>query len=59
MSYTRNAKELQETANDLFAVIASGAVKISINQRFKLEDARKAHEALHSRNTTGATILTP
>jgi len=59
MSYTRNAKELQETADDLFAVIASGAVKIAIHQRFKLSEARKAHEALHSRNTTGATILVP
>ena len=28
-SYTRNAKELQETADDLFAVIASGAVTVS------------------------------
>jgi NADPH2:quinone reductase len=59
MSYTRDAKELQDTANDLFAVVASGAVKISVHQRFKLDDARKAHEALHSRNTTGATILVP
>ena len=58
-SYTRNAKELQETADDLFAVMASGAVKIQINQRFKLADAGKAHEALHSRKTTGATILIP
>ena len=58
-SYTRNAKELQKTADDLFAVIKSGAVKIAINQRFKLEDAAKAHEALQSRGTTGATILTP
>jgi NADPH2:quinone reductase len=58
-SYTRNAKELQETADDLFAVLASGAVKIHINQRFKLADAAKAHEALHSRGTTGATILLP
>jgi len=58
-SYTRNAIELQETADDLFAVIASGAVKIQINQRFKLADAAKAHEALHSRQTTGATILIP
>jgi len=58
-SYTRDAKELQETAGDLFAVIANGAVKIQINQRFKLEDAAKAHEALHSRKTTGATILIP
>jgi len=57
--YTRNAEELQETADDLFAVIASGAVKIQIHQRFKLADAAKAHEALHSRATTGATILIP
>jgi NADPH2:quinone reductase len=57
--YTRNAKELQETADDLFLVIGSGAVKIQIHQRFKLEEARKAHEALHSRTTTGATVLTP
>jgi NADPH2:quinone reductase len=58
-SYTRDAEELQKTADDLFAVIASGAVKIQINQRFKLADAAKAHEALHSRQTTGATILIP
>jgi len=58
-SYTRNAEELQETADDLFAVIASGAVKIEINQRFKLSEAAKAHEALQSRRTTGATILLP
>jgi NADPH:quinone reductase len=57
--YTRDAAELQATADDLFAVIASGAVKIRINQRFALADAAKAHEALHSRATTGATILTP
>jgi len=58
-SYTRNAKELQATADDLFAVLGSGAVKVQINQRFKLAEAAKAHEALHSRKTTGATILLP
>jgi NADPH2:quinone reductase len=57
--YTRTREELQQTADDLFAVIASGAVKISINQRFSLADARAAHEALHSRATTGATVLLP
>ena len=57
--YTRTARELQDTADDLFAVIASGAVKIAVNQRFKLADARAAHEALHSRSTTGATVLMP
>ncbi len=57
--YTRTAQELQKTADDLFAVIESGAVTIRINQRFKLSEAAKAHEALHSRETTGATILIP
>jgi NADPH2:quinone reductase len=57
--YTRTSAELQETADDLFAVIRSGAVKITVHQRFKLEQARQAHEALHSRQTTGATVLIP
>ena len=57
--YTRDARELKETADDLFAVISSGVVKIQVNQRFALADARKAHEALHSRATTGATVLIP
>jgi len=57
--YTRTPRELQETADDLFSVILSGAVKIAIHQRFALADARQAHEALHSRATTGATLLIP
>lgn len=57
--YARNHAELQETADDLFDVIAKGIVKIAIHQRFNLEDARAAHEALHSRKTTGATVLIP
>jgi NADPH2:quinone reductase len=58
-SYTRNKQELQETADDLFAVIKSGAVKVAVHQRFKLSEAGKAHEALHSGKTTGATVLIP
>ena len=57
--YTREREELQATASGLFEVIENGAVKIEVRQRFKLVDARKAHEALHARATTGATILVP
>jgi NADPH2:quinone reductase len=57
--YASTPAELQAMADDLFAVIGSGAVKIAVNQKFALADARKAHEALHSRKTTGATILVP
>jgi len=57
--YTRTPQELQETADDLFAVLASGAVKVAINQRYALKDAARAHDDLTSKKTTGATILTP
>lgn len=58
-SYAKDARELNEGADDLFGVIASGAVKVAVNQKFKLSQARAAHEALHSRATTGATVLLP
>jgi NADPH:quinone reductase len=57
--YTSTHAELQAVADDLFAVMASGAVKVAINQRFALKDAAQAHDALTSKRTTGATILLP
>ncbi|MBN9588564.1 MAG: quinone oxidoreductase [Alphaproteobacteria bacterium 64-11] len=57
--YTRTPEELQETADDLFAVLASGGVKVAINQRFALKDAAKAQDELTAKKTTGATILIP
>ncbi|MGQ0740729.1 MAG: quinone oxidoreductase family protein [Alphaproteobacteria bacterium] len=57
--YTHTAEELLAAAADLFAVMASGAVKVEIRQRFSLAQARQAHEALQARATTGSTILLP
>ena len=56
--YVATVEELDKAATGLFDVIGSGDVRIEIGQRFRLEDAAKAHEALGSRNTIGATILT-
>jgi NADPH2:quinone reductase len=50
---------LEEMAADLFDVVSSGKVKIPINHRYKLSDARKALEALQGRETTGVTVLLP
>ena len=44
---------------DLFAVLASGDVRVPIGQRFDLADAGAAHTALTERRTTGSTILLP
>jgi NADPH2:quinone reductase len=49
----------QQMADDLFAVVRSGQVKIHIDQRFALADVRAAHQALEARQTTGSTILLP
>jgi NADPH2:quinone reductase len=57
--YIATTAELDESAVALFAVLASGAVKIEVGQRFPLSQARAAHEALEGRRTTGATLLIP
>ena len=59
MTYTATDADLQETADDLVAMVASGKVKIPVNKRYGLADAVKAHEDLEARKTTGTTILLP
>ena len=58
-SYTSTTKKLDKTANDLFEVIASGAVKIAPPARYKLADAAQAHRDLEARKTTGSLVLIP
>ena len=49
----------QAMADDLFAVVVSGAVKIRIDQRYALDDVAQAHRDLEARKTTGSTVLMP
>jgi len=48
----------QAMADELFAVVASGQVKIHVAQRYRLEDVQQAHRDLEARKTTGCTVLT-
>jgi NADPH2:quinone reductase len=57
--YISATAELDESARALFAMIGAGKLKVEIGQRFKLADARQAHEALESRDTIGASVLLP
>ena len=57
--YTATPEELDESASALFAMLASGKLRVEIGQRFKLADARAAHEALENRSTIGASVLIP
>ena len=57
--YAAKREDLMSIAADLFDKVGSGAVKIPINQKYPLKEARKAHEDLEGRETTGSTILIP
>lgn len=58
-SYNAKREDLEASAKALFDVVSSGAVRISINQRYALKDAAVAHTDLESRRTTGTSILLP
>jgi NADPH2:quinone reductase len=58
-TYTAKRSDLEATAAELMSVVASGAVKIQVNQTFALKDAAEAHRALEARRTTGSTVLLP
>jgi NADPH:quinone reductase len=56
--YIATREELEQSANELFDMIASGKVKAEVKQRFALKDAAEAHRALEGRKTKGSTVLT-
>jgi len=49
----------QAMADDLFAVVGSGQVKIRVDQRYDLADVAQAHRDLEARKTTGSSVLMP
>ena len=55
--YIADSVEKQALANELFDHVASGRIKIEINQRYELKDAVQAHRDLESRKTTGSSIF--
>jgi NADPH2:quinone reductase len=57
--YTATTEELDASAAAFFEVVRSGAVKIGIGRRWRLEEAADAHRALEARETTGPQALVP
>jgi NADPH2:quinone reductase len=57
--YTRTRNELDWRANELFKAITDGSLNIRIGGRYPLADARRAHEDLQGRRTTGKLLLIP
>ena len=55
--YIANPAERAELAGALFDHVASGRIKIEINQRYELNDAVQAHRDLEAGKTTGSSIF--
>ncbi len=56
-NYTVTRAELLATANDLFAMVLSGKIKIAISKVYPLQAAPRAHADMEARKTTGSIVL--
>jgi len=59
VNYTATREDLMAGSKELFDVVQSGAVKITVQQTYPLRDAAAAHAGLEARKTTGSTVLLP
>jgi NADPH2:quinone reductase len=57
--YTATPEELLGRAGEVFGWIADGKLDVRIGGRYALADARRAHEDLEARRSTGKLILLP
>jgi NADPH2:quinone reductase len=57
MHYTAKRADLEALADELFDMVASGRVRIEVNQTYALRDAAQAQIDLAARKTTGSSVL--
>jgi NADPH2:quinone reductase len=58
-TYARTPELLRERAGQIFELVAGGKLDVRIGHRYPLEQARRAHEELEARQTTGKLLLLP
>jgi NADPH2:quinone reductase len=56
-TYVRTPALLRERAAALFELVAGGKLRVRIGARYPLTEARRAHEDLEARGTTGKLLL--
>ncbi|MDI9330550.1 MAG: quinone oxidoreductase [Alphaproteobacteria bacterium] len=59
VTYTASTQELRDSAAAVFELFRQGALKVSINQRYKIDDIAQAHADLETGKTTGSSIILP
>ncbi|HEX6571806.1 MAG TPA: quinone oxidoreductase [Steroidobacteraceae bacterium] len=55
--YIADPREKAALAEEVFGLVATGRIRIEINQRYLLEEAARAHRDLEARKTTGSSIF--
>jgi NADPH:quinone reductase len=58
-THTATRESTQAMADELFAVVTGGQVKIHIEQRYALADVAQAHRDLEARKNIGSSVLIP
>jgi NADPH2:quinone reductase len=59
VTYTASTAELRDSAQAVFDLVAQGALKVNIHQRYAMSDIARAHVELESGRTTGSSVLIP
>jgi NADPH2:quinone reductase len=59
VTYTATNEQLRTSSAAVFDRLLEGVLKVSINQRYKLEDIAQAHADLEGGRTTGSTVIIP
>jgi NADPH2:quinone reductase len=57
LDYTITDEEYQAATRSVFGMLGSGAVKISLNQTYRLAEVARAHRDIEARRTTGSSVL--
>ena len=57
--YTATREELRRRAGEVFALVGGGRLHVEIGGRYPFADARRAHEDLESRRSSGKLLLIP
>ena len=50
---------LREALDDMFGAVRAGELEVVVGDTYPLEDARRAHEDIRARGTTGKLVLVP
>ncbi|MCC8247227.1 quinone oxidoreductase family protein [Saccharothrix luteola] len=58
-AHVATREELEWRAGELFAAVVDGSLTVRIGGRYPLAEARRAHEDLEARRTTGKLLLVP